>query len=85
MTSGTSARAGQAFAELHLDPDDVVDVQLPAYRGVGEREPEDWSRPDWPRRLVSWMFRQARHAPVVDLGMPTFAHVAGPHSAADDT
>lgn len=54
-------RAGHAFAELLLDPGDVVDVQLPPFRDIPERDPEEWSRPDWRRQLVSWMFSQARH------------------------
>src|SRR3954453_20300409 len=52
-------RMGQALAELRLDLDDVVDVQLPAFRD--KREPDDWYRLDWRRQLVSWMFGQARN------------------------
>jgi hypothetical protein len=54
-------RAGQVLADLRLDPDDVVDVQLPSYGDTAERDPEEWSRPGWRRQLVSWMFRQARN------------------------
>ncbi|MFC9249622.1 endonuclease VII domain-containing protein [Streptomyces sp. NPDC057136] len=54
-------RTGQALAELRLDLDDVVDVQLPAYRDFGENDPEEWHRVDWRRHLVSRMFRLARH------------------------
>ncbi|MEU9471238.1 endonuclease VII domain-containing protein [Streptomyces avermitilis] len=54
-------RTGQAFAELRLDLDDVVDVQLPAYRESGASDLEEWQRVDWRRRLVSWMFGLARH------------------------
>ncbi|MER5618688.1 endonuclease domain-containing protein [Streptomyces sp. NPDC002215] len=54
-------RTGQAFAELLLDLDDVVDVQLPAYREFGESDPQEWQRVDWRGRLVSQMFYQARH------------------------
>ncbi|MGW2492584.1 endonuclease VII [Streptomyces sp. NPDC001606] len=54
--------AGRAFAELELDLDDVVDVQLPPYRDIPERDPEECHRPDWRRRLVSWMVDRARHA-----------------------
>ncbi|GAA2330527.1 hypothetical protein Scani_33780 [Streptomyces caniferus] len=51
-------RTGQALAELRLDLDDVVDIQLPTYRDSG---PEDWHRVDWRRRMVSQMFYLARH------------------------
>ncbi len=44
-------RADHACAPLCLAPDDVVDVQLPVFRDVGERDPENWSRPDW---RASW-------------------------------
>ncbi|MGW0761081.1 hypothetical protein ACWD1Y_32170 [Streptomyces sp. NPDC002814] len=54
-------RVGQAFAELRLDLDDVVDVRLPPFRDVLERDPGEWSRPDWRRELMAWMFSQARH------------------------
>ncbi|WP_234335401.1 MULTISPECIES: hypothetical protein [Streptomyces] len=54
-------RAGHAFAELRLDPGDVLDVQLPPFRDIPDRDPEEWSHPDWRRQLVSWMFNQARH------------------------
>ncbi|MFD9339934.1 zeta toxin family protein [Streptomyces sp. NPDC060028] len=54
-------RTGQAFAEMRLDLDDVVDVQLPAYRDFAGSDPEEWQRVDWRRRLVSWMFGLARH------------------------
>ncbi|MGW1364499.1 endonuclease domain-containing protein [Streptomyces chartreusis] len=53
-------RVGQALADVLLDTRDVVDVQLPPYRDISDRDPEEWSRPDWRRRLVSWMFDQAR-------------------------
>ncbi|MGW5259099.1 hypothetical protein ACWERW_40625 [Streptomyces sp. NPDC004012] len=53
--------ACRAFAELELDLDDVVDVQLPPYRDIPERDPEECHRPDWPRRLVSWMVDRARN------------------------
>ncbi|WUW19292.1 endonuclease VII domain-containing protein [Streptomyces sp. NBC_01463] len=52
-------RAGQALAEMRLDLDDVVDVQLPAYHESGSN-PEEWQRVDWRRRVVSQMFGQAR-------------------------
>lgn len=52
---------GRTFAELDLDLDDVVDVQLPAYRDIPERDPEEWNRPNWRRLLVSWMFDRARN------------------------
>lgn len=52
--------AGRTFAELDVDLDDVVDVELPAYRDVPERDPEEWHRPDW-RRLMSWMVERARN------------------------
>nr|BAU77545.1 hypothetical protein SAVERM_2p101 [Streptomyces avermitilis MA-4680 = NBRC 14893] len=41
--------ADRTFAELDLDLDDAVDVQLPAYRDAPERDPEEWHRPDWAR------------------------------------
>lgn len=64
MPLGTHIRhAGQALAELRLDPDDVVDVQLPAYRELKGSDPEEWQRVDRRRRLVSQMFGQARHKP----------------------
>ncbi|MEU9291902.1 hypothetical protein AB0D57_46740 [Streptomyces sp. NPDC048275] len=53
--------AGRTFAELDLNLDDVVDVQLPAYRDIPERDPEEWHRPNWRRRLVSWMVDRARN------------------------
>lgn len=53
--------AGGTFAELDLDLGNVVDVQLPPYRDVPERDPEEWQRPNWRRLLVSWMFDRARH------------------------
>ncbi|MGC5041102.1 endonuclease domain-containing protein [Streptomyces sp. DT73] len=59
-------RTGQALAELRLDLDDIVDVQLPAYRGFGDSDPEDWQRVDWRERLVSQMFGQARRKAQVD-------------------
>ncbi|MFF0386939.1 endonuclease domain-containing protein [Streptomyces sp. NPDC004286] len=51
---------GRAFADMEVRPDDVVDVQLPAYRRVAEHGPEEWHRPDWRRLLVAWMFDRAR-------------------------
>ncbi|MER6394079.1 endonuclease domain-containing protein [Streptomyces sp. NPDC001523] len=53
--------AGRALADLEVRLDDVVDAQLPAYRDIPERDPEKWDRPDWRRRLVSWMFSRARN------------------------
>ncbi len=52
--------AGQALANLDVDLGDVVDVQLPAYRDIPERDPEEWHRPDWRRTLMSWMVERAR-------------------------
>ncbi|MFF3710339.1 endonuclease domain-containing protein [Streptomyces phaeochromogenes] len=52
--------AAQAFADFRLDADDVVEVQLPAFRERDERDPEDWGRADWRQKIASWMFRQAR-------------------------
>ncbi|MET7922256.1 hypothetical protein ABZU45_42150 [Streptomyces avermitilis] len=46
---------------MEVDLDDVVDVQLPAYRGIPERDPEEWHRPNWRRQLVSWMFARAQN------------------------
>ncbi|MFJ3037144.1 MULTISPECIES: hypothetical protein [Streptomyces] len=37
--------AGQVLAGLAVERDDVVDVQLPAYRAIPERDPEEWYRP----------------------------------------
>ncbi|MGA4846605.1 hypothetical protein ACOBQB_10165 [Streptomyces sp. G5(2025)] len=37
--------AGQVLADLHVDLDDVVDVHLPAYRDIAERDPEERHRP----------------------------------------
>ncbi|MFB8443617.1 endonuclease domain-containing protein [Streptomyces niveus] len=51
--------AGRALAELDLDLGDVVDVQLPVYRNMAERDPEERHHPNWRRQLVSWMFDQA--------------------------
>jgi Recombination endonuclease VII len=53
--------AGRALADFDVRLDDVVDVQLPAYRDVPERDPEEWRHPNWRRRLVSWMFDRARN------------------------
>ncbi|MDL5206643.1 endonuclease VII domain-containing protein [Streptomyces sp. ALI-76-A] len=53
--------AGRAFADMEVDLDDVVDVQLPAYRDLPERDPEEWHRPNWRRQLVSWMFARAQN------------------------
>lgn len=53
--------AGGTLVELDLDRDDVVDVQLPPYRDMPERDPEEWQRPNWRRQLVSWMFDRARY------------------------
>ncbi|MGW3498316.1 hypothetical protein [Streptomyces sp. NPDC001020] len=39
--------AGRTFAEMDVDLDDVVDVHLPVYRDVPERDPEEWHRPNW--------------------------------------
>jgi hypothetical protein len=52
--------AGRALAELDVDLDDVVDVQLPAHRNAPEDVPGQWLRLDWRSRLVSWMFDRAR-------------------------
>ncbi|MCG8971570.1 endonuclease VII [Streptomyces sp. CL12-4] len=52
--------AGGALAELDVDLDDVVDVQLPAHRNAPEGVPGQWLRLDWRSRLVSWMFDRAR-------------------------
>ncbi|MER0476843.1 endonuclease domain-containing protein [Streptomyces sp. Edi2] len=49
-------RAGRTLADVPLDLDDVVEVRLPAYRDAGERDPEDWCRPEWRRQLMTWMF-----------------------------
>ncbi|MFF4534220.1 endonuclease domain-containing protein [Streptomyces sp. NPDC001407] len=59
-------RAARAYAEFRLDLGDVVDLQLPAYRDFGEREqdPEVWDRANWRRRLVWWMFGEARRKAV---------------------
>ncbi|MFF0001793.1 hypothetical protein [Streptomyces avermitilis] len=38
--------AGRTFADMEVDLDDVVDVQLPAYRDIPERDPEEWHRPN---------------------------------------
>ncbi|MET7571263.1 endonuclease domain-containing protein [Streptomyces sp. NPDC005492] len=53
-------RAAQEFADFHLDADDTVEVQLPAYRDHDEQDPEDWGRADWRRKIASWLFWQAR-------------------------
>lgn len=53
--------ASRALVELDLDRDDVVDVQLPPYRDMPERDPEEWQRLNWRRQLVSWMFDRARY------------------------
>ncbi len=53
--------AGRTFADLDPDLDDVVDVQLPAYHDVPERDPKEWHRPDRRRRPVSWTVDRARH------------------------
>ncbi|MET9425858.1 endonuclease domain-containing protein [Streptomyces sp. NPDC006540] len=45
---------------MRLDLEDLVDVQLPVFRDIPELDPEEWSQPDWRRKLVSWMFGQAR-------------------------
>ncbi|MGV9761468.1 hypothetical protein ACWDUC_37490 [Streptomyces tricolor] len=52
--------AARTFAEMSVDLDDVVDVELPRYRDVLERDAEEWSRPHWRRQLMRWMFGQAR-------------------------
>ncbi|MFD4756348.1 endonuclease domain-containing protein [Streptomyces sp. NPDC058426] len=52
--------AGRTLADMELRLDDVVEVQLPVYRDLPERDPEAGWRPDWRRRLVSWMYGQAR-------------------------
>lgn len=52
--------AGQVLADLDVDLGDVVDVELPAYRDISEREPEEWHRPGWRRTLMSWMVERAR-------------------------
>ncbi len=52
--------AGQVLADLAGGLDDVVDVQLPAYRAIPERDPEEWYRPGWRRTLMSWMVERAR-------------------------
>lgn len=56
-------RAGRAYAEFRLDLDDLVPLRLPAYRDATEwdRDPEAWDRVNWRRRLVSWMFDEARN------------------------
>ncbi|MFI0756829.1 hypothetical protein [Streptomyces anulatus] len=56
--NGTSA--GQTLAELRLDLEDLVVVQLPAYHACGESDPEELSRTEWRRRLMSWMRGRAR-------------------------
>ncbi|MEW1552220.1 endonuclease domain-containing protein [Streptomyces tsukubensis] len=53
--------AGRALADLEVRLDDVVDVRLPAYRDLPDRDPEEWNRPDWRRRLMWWMFDRARN------------------------
>ncbi|MFD0007133.1 endonuclease domain-containing protein [Streptomyces sp. NPDC127178] len=53
-------RAAQGFADFRLDIDDVVEVQLPAYRDHAEKDPEDRGRADWRRQSASWLFWQAR-------------------------
>ncbi|WPB90734.1 endonuclease domain-containing protein [Streptomyces malaysiensis] len=53
--------AGRALADMEVRLDDVVDVQLPAYRDIPERDPEKWHRPNWRRRLVSWMYVRGRN------------------------
>ncbi|MGI5485007.1 endonuclease VII [Streptomyces lavendofoliae] len=54
-------RAAQAFADLRLDLDDVVEVQLPPYHDRDEENPEEWGRADWRESIASWMFWSARH------------------------
>lgn len=54
-------RAAQAFADFRLDVDDVVEVQLPAYRDLGDQDSEDRGRADWRQRIASWLYWQARH------------------------
>ncbi|MEV7490831.1 hypothetical protein ACFXKH_37945 [Streptomyces caelestis] len=56
--NGTSA--GQTLAELRLDLEDLVVVQLPAYHACGESDPEELSRTEWRRCLMSWMRGRAR-------------------------
>ncbi|KFG10875.1 endonuclease domain-containing protein [Streptomyces scabiei] len=53
-------RAARELADFRLDVDDVVEVQLPAYRERDEQGPEDWGRADWRQTIASWMFWQAR-------------------------
>ncbi|MDX3781427.1 endonuclease domain-containing protein [Streptomyces europaeiscabiei] len=53
-------RAAQAFADFRLDFDEVVEVQLPAYRDRDDRDPDNWDRADWRQKIASWLFWQAR-------------------------
>ncbi|MFC9931912.1 hypothetical protein [Streptomyces sp. NPDC127190] len=53
--------AGHPFAEMCVDLDDVIEGQLPPYRDVPERDPQEWGRPHGRRQLMQWMFGQARH------------------------
>ncbi|MFF4180986.1 endonuclease domain-containing protein [Streptomyces sp. NPDC001750] len=53
-------RAAQVFADLRLDPDDVVEIHLPPYRDHDERDPEEWGGADWRRRIAYRMYRHAR-------------------------
>ena len=52
-------RAGHALADLHIDFNDLTEVQLPEYRDhLGL---EAWDIPDWRRELRSWMYDAAFH------------------------
>ncbi|WP_327372275.1 endonuclease domain-containing protein [Streptomyces sp. NBC_01217] len=54
-------RAAQVFADFRLDPDDVVEVQVPPYRERDDQDPEERGRADWRERIASWMYWHARH------------------------
>lgn len=55
-------RAAQDFADFRLDVDDIVEVQLPAYRDHDDQDPEDdRGRADWRQKVASRMFWQARN------------------------
>ncbi|WP_406472582.1 endonuclease domain-containing protein [Streptomyces platensis] len=53
--------AAGVFAEMEVNLDDVVDVQLPPFRDILERDPEEWHRPNWRRQVASWMLDRARN------------------------
>ncbi|MFD5378322.1 endonuclease domain-containing protein [Streptomyces griseoincarnatus] len=53
-------RAAQAFADFRLDVDDVVEVQLPAYRDHDEQDPEHRGQANWRGKIAAWLFWQAR-------------------------